>query len=56
MNNFTTQQLKTEKKESVNNIVIGQKVTSVKVERAKELRHRMTEEEKVLWQRLRANN
>jgi very-short-patch-repair endonuclease len=55
MNNFTTQQLKTEKKESVNNIVIGQKVTSVKVERAKELRHRMTEEEKVLWQRLRAN-
>ncbi len=55
MNNFTTQQLKTEKKESVNNIVIGQKVTSVKVERAKELRRQMTEEEKILWQYLRAN-
>jgi very-short-patch-repair endonuclease len=55
MNNLTTQQLKTEKKESVNNIVIGQKVTSVKVQRTKELRRQMTQEEKILWQYLRAN-
>ena len=37
------------------NIVIGQKVTSEKVERAKELRRNMTEAEKKLWQCLRAN-
>ncbi|NER25399.1 MAG: DUF559 domain-containing protein [Symploca sp. SIO1C2] len=37
------------------NIVIGQKVTSTKVQRAKELRHQMTQEEKILWQHLRAN-
>jgi very-short-patch-repair endonuclease len=43
------------KKASTNNIVIGQKVTSVKVQRAKELRRQMTQEEKILWQQLRAN-
>ncbi|NEQ28797.1 MAG: DUF559 domain-containing protein [Microcoleus sp. SIO2G3] len=55
MNNLTPQQLQALKKGSTGNIVIGQKVTSVKVERAKELRHQMTEEEKILWQHLRAN-
>lgn len=37
------------------NIVIGQKVTSKQVQRAKELRQNMTETEKKLWQCLRAN-
>ena len=37
------------------NIVIGQNVTSQKVQRARELRKNMTEAEKVLWQSLRAN-
>ena len=37
------------------NIVIGQKVTSAKVQRAKELRRDMTEAEKMLWQAVRAN-
>ncbi|MFP4120840.1 MAG: endonuclease domain-containing protein [Coleofasciculus sp.] len=40
---------------STHNIVIGQKVTSAKVRRAKELRRQMTPEEKILWQHLRAN-
>ena len=39
----------------VHNIVIGQKVTSTKVRRAKELRRQMTPEEKILWQHLRTN-
>ncbi len=39
----------------VRNIVIGQKVDPAKVRRAKELRRQMTEEEKILWQQLRAN-
>jgi very-short-patch-repair endonuclease len=37
------------------NIVIGQKVDSIKVQRAKELRRRMTPEEEMLWKALRAN-
>ena len=37
------------------NIVIGQHVDPVKVERAKELRRNMTEAEAALWQCLRAN-
>jgi len=37
------------------NIVIGQNVTSAKVQRAKELRQNMTEAEKTLWQAVRAN-
>ena len=37
------------------NIVIGQDVSSAKVQRAKELRQDMTEAEKVLWQAVRAN-
>lgn len=37
------------------NIVIGQKVTSRQVQRAKELRRNMTETERKLWQCLRAN-
>ncbi len=37
------------------NIVIGQNVTSAKVQRAKELRQNMTESEKTLWQAVRAN-
>ena len=35
--------------------VIGQKLTPVKVQRAKELRCQMTQEEKIIWQHLRAN-
>ena len=37
------------------NIVIGQHVDPVKVERAKELRRNMTEAEAILWQQLRGN-
>ena len=37
------------------NIVIGQKVKSELVERAREFRRQMTAEEKILWQHLRAN-
>ena len=37
------------------NIVIGQKVDSAKVERAKEFRKNLTPEERILWQQLRAN-
>jgi len=55
MNNLTPQQSPTPKQELTNNIVIGQKVTPIKVQRAKELRHKMTQEEKILWQHLRAN-
>ncbi len=55
MNNLTPQQLQIQKKGSTDNIVIGQKVTPVKVQRAKELRREMTQEEKILWQHLRAN-
>jgi very-short-patch-repair endonuclease len=43
------------KKRDIHNIVIGQKVTSIKIQRAKELRSQMTQEEKILWQHLRAN-
>lgn len=37
------------------NIVIGQKIDPQKAVRAHELRQSMTEAEKLLWQRLRAN-
>ena len=37
------------------NIIVGQKVDDVKVQRAKELRREQTEEEKLLWQYLRKN-
>ena len=37
------------------NVVIGQPVAQPKVERAKELRRHMSEEETILWQRLRSN-
>ena len=37
------------------NIVIGQKLTSVKVQRAKEPRRNMTPEERLLWENLRRN-
>ncbi|MCJ7530167.1 MAG: endonuclease domain-containing protein [Anaerolineales bacterium] len=37
------------------NIVVGQKVTPPKLQRAKELRRHMTPEEAMLWERLRAN-
>jgi len=39
----------------VRNIVIGQRVDQVKVQRAKELRRQMTKEERILWQQLRTN-
>jgi len=37
------------------NIIVGQKIDDVKVQRAKELRREPTDEEKVLWQYLRKN-
>ena len=37
------------------NIAAGQKVDRAKLQRAKELRRRMTEEERILWQHLRGN-
>ena len=55
MNNLNPQQSPTQKKDLTNNIVIGQKVTRIKIQRAKELRREMTQEEKILWQHLRAN-
>ena len=39
----------------VKNIVIGQKITSEKKQRAKELRREMTPEEALLWHELRTN-
>jgi very-short-patch-repair endonuclease len=39
----------------VKNIVIGQKITSKKRQRAKELRQKMTPEEALLWHALRTN-
>ena len=36
-------------------IVLGQRVKSVKVERARDLRRHMTHAEKLLWQRLRGS-
>ena len=39
----------------IRNIVIGQHVNEAKVRIAKELRRAMTPEERMLWQRLRAN-
>jgi very-short-patch-repair endonuclease len=55
MDNPTPQQHSPLKKGETHNIVIGQKVTSIKIQRAKELRRQMTQEEKILWQHLRAN-
>jgi very-short-patch-repair endonuclease len=37
------------------NIVIGQKITSDKATRARELRYHLTDEEAILWQHLRLN-
>ena len=37
------------------NIILGQKITPDKLERAKELRRQPTQAERLLWQRLRAN-
>jgi transcriptional regulator CtsR len=44
INNLTPKQSSTPKQQLTNNIVIGQKVTSVKVQCAKELRYQMTQE------------
>ncbi|MGB3641223.1 MAG: endonuclease domain-containing protein [Rivularia sp. (in: cyanobacteria)] len=41
--------------EGTRNIIIGQNITSIKLQRAKELRRNMTPEEKIIWQHLRAN-
>ncbi|QSV68739.1 MAG: DUF559 domain-containing protein [Aphanizomenon flos-aquae DEX188] len=43
------------KKDGLRNIVIGQKIQPVKLERAKEMRRQMTPAEKILWEHLRAN-
>jgi len=37
------------------NIVVGQPVENVKIERARQLRREMTPEERILWERFRAN-
>ena len=37
------------------NIIIGQKVNPAKIQRALELRRKMTPEEQILWQHLRTN-
>jgi very-short-patch-repair endonuclease len=55
MDNQTPQQHSPLKKGETHYIVIGQKVTRIKIQRAKELRREMTQEEKILWQHLRAN-
>lgn len=55
MNKPISEQSLTPCQEGTRNIVIGQKVTSAKVQRAKELRRDMTPEERILWQHLRAN-
>jgi very-short-patch-repair endonuclease len=54
MNNPRPQQ-PSSRKQRTRNIVIGQKITSTKLQRAKELRRQMTPEEQTLWQHLRAN-
>ncbi|NES17563.1 MAG: DUF559 domain-containing protein [Symploca sp. SIO3E6] len=51
----TSQKYFPDRNRETGNIVIGQKVSSTKVQRAKELRRQMTPEEKILWQYLRAN-
>ncbi|MBE9144309.1 endonuclease domain-containing protein [Planktothrix mougeotii] len=38
------------------NIIVGQKITSEKYQRSKQLRQEMTPEEKILWEQLRRNN
>jgi len=40
---------------SAKNVVIGQKVDPANVQRAKDLRRKMTKEECILWQHLRGN-
>ncbi|BAY42939.1 hypothetical protein SAMD00079811_05170 [Scytonema sp. HK-05] len=55
MNNPTQKQPSPPRKEGTRNIVIGQNITSAKLQRAKELGCQMTAEEKILWQHLRAN-
>ncbi|MBH8571925.1 DUF559 domain-containing protein [Nostocaceae cyanobacterium CENA369] len=55
MSNPTSQQPSPREEKGNRNIVIGQKVNPVKLQRAKELRRQMTPEEKILWQHLRAN-
>jgi very-short-patch-repair endonuclease len=52
MNNLPPQQTK---KDGLRNIVIGQKIETVKHQRAKEMRRNMTPEEKILWEHLRTN-
>ncbi len=55
MNNSNLNQPSTPTNRKPRNIVIGQKVSSIKVKRAKELRSQMTEAEKILWKHLRTN-
>jgi very-short-patch-repair endonuclease len=55
MDNQTPQPHDQPKKRDIHNIVIGQKVTPIKIQCAKELRREMTQDEKILWQHLRAN-
>ena len=54
MNNSTHKKSYSRSQET-HNIVIGQKITSIKLQRAKEFRRNMTPEEKIIWQHLRAN-
>ncbi|MBH8562944.1 DUF559 domain-containing protein [Nostoc sp. CENA67] len=56
MNNPTPCQPSPREEEGNCNIIVGQKINSIKLERAKELRRQMTPEEKILWQHLRTNH
>ena len=55
MNNSNLNQPSIPTNRKPRNIVIGQKVNPIKIQRAKELRLRMTEAEKILWHHLRTN-
>ncbi|MGD1701555.1 endonuclease domain-containing protein [Dapis sp. BLCC M229] len=55
MESSKIQELSNKTLKKTHNIIIGQKVSPSKVERAKEFRRQMTPTEKILWQHLRAN-
>ncbi|MCG6138134.1 MAG: endonuclease domain-containing protein [Nostoc sp. LLA-1] len=55
MNNLTPPHTSPPTQDNTHNIVIGQKINSDKMQRAKELRRQMTPAEKILWQHLRNN-
>ncbi len=50
---FGVQDLNQERRKP--SIIVGQTISTAKLQRAKELRQQMTPEEKILWQHLRTN-